>query len=107
MKFTINGNEYEGAKYNYNTSCQFEEMGVNISDIAKKPMGVMRAYLAISSGMDMEDAGNEIEQHLIGGGDLTEIQSALAKEMSDSGFFKRLLEMATQTDETPEKKTKK
>lgn len=105
-KFTINGKEYEGAKYNYNTSCMFEEMGVNISDIGKKPMGVMRAYLAISSGMDAEDAGNEIEQHLIGGGNLTEMQSVLAKEMSESGFFKSLLDIASNTEESQEKKKK-
>lgn len=103
MTFTINGKEYEGAKYNYNTSCLFEEMGVNVSEIAKKPQSVLRAYLAISSGMDLDDAGNEIEAHLINGGDLSEIQSAFAKELSESGFFKSLLEIASK-DETPKKK---
>lgn len=108
MKFTINGKEYEGAKYNYNASCQFEEMGVNIADIGKKPFGIIRAYFAISSKMDLEDAGNEIEQHIINGGDLEEIQAALGKELSDSGFIKSLQERAKEeTSESTEKKPKK
>ena len=72
-KFTINGKEYEGAKYNYNTSCEFEEMGIQVSEIGKKPQSVLRAYLAISSGMDVEDAGAEIEAHIIAGGTLEDI----------------------------------
>lgn len=105
MKFTVNGKEYEGAKYNYNTSCEFEEMGVSIAELGRKPQSVMRAYLAISGGMDLDDAGNEIEQHLINGGTLTDIQNAFAKELSDSGFFKSLLNL-TKEDEAQEKKKK-
>ena len=102
-KFTINGKEYEGAKYDYNTSCMFEEMGIQVSEITRKPQSVLRAYLAISSGMDVEDAGKEIEAHIIAGGDLTEIQSVFAKELTESGFFKSLLER----QKSDEKKTKK
>lgn len=105
MTFTINGKEYEGAKYNYNTSCLFEEMGVSIAELGKKPQSVMRAYLAISGGMELEEAGNEIEQHIINGGELTEIQSAFAKELADSGFFKSLVNLSMKDEEeTPKKK---
>ena len=105
-KFTINGKEYEGAKYNYNTSCAFEEMGVQVSEIGKKPQSVLRAYLAISSGMDLEEAGAEIEEHIIAGGTLTDISNVFAKELSESGFFKSLLQ-SVQEEETTEKKAKK
>ena len=108
MKFTINGKEYEGAKYNYNASCLFEEMGVTISDLGRKPQSVLRAYLAISSGMDVDEAGNEIEQHLIAGGDLREMTDTLNNELKESGFFKALLNAANETpEEAQEKKTKK
>lgn len=107
MKFTINGKEYEGAKYNYNTSCMFEEMGAAIYDMGKKPQSVLRAYFAISSGMDLDDAGNEIEQHIMAGGTLQSLTETLNKELSESGFFKSLLEMSKTEDETQEKKTKK
>ena len=107
MKFTINGKEYEGAKYNFNTSCQFEEMGVNIADIGKKPFGVLRAYLAISGKMDLEKAGDEIEKHIVSGGDLDEMQAVLSKELTDSGFIKSLQARATEETEEIEKKPKK
>ena len=104
MKFTVNGKEYEGAKYNYNVSCLFEEMGVAISDLGRKPQSVLRAYLAISGDMDVEEAGNEIEQHLIAGGNLRDMTNVLNTELSESGFFKSLL---TMTDETPEETQEK
>jgi len=102
MKFTLNEKEYEGAKYNYNTSCAFEEMGVSIADFAKKPQSIIRAYVAISGGMEVEEAGNEIEQHVIKGGNLDEVSDVLMKEMQDSGFFKSLQELAK--DKTPKGK---
>ena len=108
MKFTVNGKEYEGAKYNYNASCLFEEMGVAISDLGRKPQSVLRAYLAISGGMDLEEAGEEIEKHIIAGGTLGEMTSALNTELNESGFFKALLNAVNETpEETQEKKTKK
>ena len=107
MKFTINGKEYEGAKYNYNTSCAFEEYGVAVSDIVLTPMNVLRAYLSISSGMDIYEAGNEIEAHLIAGGDIQDIQKALGHEMSESGFFQTLLNKVKEDEESPETQEKK
>lgn len=103
-KFTINGKEYEGAKYSFNTSCQFEEMGVNLADISKKPMGVMRAYLAISGNMDLVEAGEEIEQHVVNGGNLNGLQDVFAKELETSGFFKGLLEVANKEEASKKKK---
>ena len=110
MKFTINGKEYTAAKYNYNTACSLEEYGVSIADIQKKPQSVARAYLAISGGMDLEDAGNEIEQHIIDGGDMGELYAAFMTEMDKSGFFKKLVETVKEKkeaeDDTEDKKKK-
>ena len=70
MKFVINGTEYEGAKYDYNTHCDMKDMGVDISKFTKNPEGIIRAYLAVSSGMDLRMAGDEINEHIINGGSL-------------------------------------
>jgi hypothetical protein len=102
MKFTINGNEYESAKYDYNTHCAFQEFGVNALDIRKKPESVLRAYLAISSGMSAEEAGEEIEKHIINGGDLTDLVVALTKEMGKSDFFQAILKK-NQTEDKPKR----
>ena len=90
MRFTINGNEYEGAKFDFNTYCSFEEMNVDVSKMADKPILAIRAYLAISTGMSLAAAGNEIENHVVNGGDLSGIMDALVKEMSASDFFTAL-----------------
>ena len=89
MKFTINGTEYEGAKYDYNTHCDLKDMGIDISKFTKNPEGIIRAYLAVSSGMDLRMAGNEINEHLINGGSLDEIMEVLANEVNNSGFFQK------------------
>lgn len=90
MKFTVNGNEYEGAKYDFNTHCNLSEMGVNALDIRKKPESVARAYFAISSGLTTQEAGEEMEKHIIAGGDLSEIIIALLTEMDQSDFFRSI-----------------
>ena len=89
MKFTINGTEYEGAKYDYNTHCDMKDMGVDISKFTKNPEGIIRAYLAVSSGMDLRMAGDEINEHIINGGSLDGIMEALANEVNNSGFFQK------------------
>ena len=90
MKFTSNGTEYEGAKYDYNTHCDLKDMGVDIARFNKNPEGVVRAYFAVSSGMDLKMAGDEINQHVINGGSLDGIVNTLSEEINKSGFFQAL-----------------
>lgn len=106
MKFTINGKEYTGAKYSYNTACALEEYGVSVASLQKKPQSSARAYLAISGNMDLEDAGDEIEQHIINGGDVNDLFACLMSELDKSGFFKNLVERVKKIDEDEEKKKK-
>ena len=87
MKFTINDKVYEGAKYDMNTHCLFEEYKTDVLLIQKQPLSVLRAYLSISSGMDLDEAGKEIEAHIIKGGKLEDISKALLTEMDQSDFF--------------------
>lgn len=102
MKFTINGNEYEGAKYNYNTHCDMKALGVDITKFADNPEGAMRAYFAVSSGMNLSMAGDEIEAHIIGGGSLNDLLVCLSEEVQNSGFFQALKD-----NKEPKKPSKK
>ena len=106
MKFTVNGTEYDGAKYNFNTHCALSEMGVNPLEIRKRPESVARAYFAISSGLTVEEAGDEIEQHIINGGDLSEIVIALLKEMDQSDFFRSIVQK-TKSEDKPKRVRRK
>ena len=106
MKFTVNGTEYEGVKYNFNTHCTLSEMGVNPLEVRKKPESVARAYFAVSSGLTVDEAGEEIEQHIINGGDLSGIIVAMLKEMEQSDFFRSIIQK-TKDEDKPKRGRKK
>lgn len=114
MSFKINGKSYEGAKYDFNTHCEFDAMGVNAMEITTKPAPVLRAYFAISTGMSVTEAGNELEKHFLNGGKFDELTAELIKEMDRSDFFMTMIEKAkesleeteNQTEETPDSQEK-
>ena len=45
--FTVNGKEYRAKEFDFNLMCDFEDMGISIADMSKKPMAVVRAYFAL------------------------------------------------------------
>lgn len=92
MKFKINGKEYNGAKFDYNAYCTFSEMGIPVDKLLGDPFVGVRGYLAISGDMTVEEAGKELEEHIINDGELTDISNAFYNEIKSSGFFQKLLE---------------
>lgn len=105
MTFTINGKEYESAKYDFNTHCEFDSLGVNAIEISTKPLPVLRAYLAICGDMSLEKAGKELEKHFVNGGKLEEITTCLIKELDASDFFTAMVTKLKETmteDEEPQ-----
>jgi len=89
--FEINGKEYTAIPFTFNTVCELEDIGFSMEDLDKKPVSAVRAYFALCCG-DVTLAGNEIEAHLIGGGDMTGIMGAMTKEIEESGFFKAMVQ---------------
>ena len=107
MKFKVNGTEYEGAKYDFNTYCSMAELGVDIDTIFAKPLLAARAYLAVSGNMPLEQAGDELEAHFIAGNTIKELSDALAEELQTSGFFQTMVEkMKAQAEESMKKKAR-
>ena len=105
-RFTINGIVYDAPKFDFNTVCDFEEAGISLSEAKKKPTSMIRAYFALLFDGDKEQAGAELEKHMIAGGTFEELTNAMIKEMNDSDFF-RALTKRTETEDQPAKKTKK
>ena len=99
---TINGKQYELAKYTYNTSCELEEMGADVNVLLTKPNTLVRAYLAISGGMSPMQAGEEIEQHYMNGGNMDEFVKEMLGEVKNSGFFQTRMKQLTKEEETEE-----
>lgn len=102
--FEINGVKYNSRPFSYNLICDLEDMGVSLQDMQNKPMSIPRAYFAVCAGLDQERAGEQIEAHLVGGGELTEIMEIISEEMDKSDFFQALSNRET-SDPTSGTKT--
>ena len=88
--FELNGKKYKAKAFDFNLICEFEDMGISLADLAKKPMSTVRAYFAMCHGESVEVAGKEMEQHLINGGNFDDVILAMNEEMEKSDFFRSL-----------------
>ena len=98
--FTINGKKYTPKVFDFNLLCDMEDAGVTLESMTKKPMSAVRAYFTACYGGDAEGAGREIEQHIINGGEMTELMNAMSDAMSESDFFRSLAQ--NNQEEVPE-----
>lgn len=89
-KFEINGKTYIAQEFDFNTICDLEECGIEIDTMFNKPTSLSRAYLSICSGMPLEIAGNEIQEHVKNGGTLTDILDAFSSMVNESDFFRSI-----------------
>lgn len=88
--FALNNNTIVAKKFDFNLICDLEDLGVSLQDIGKKPMAMVRAYVALCLGSDLEAAGKEMEAHMAGGNTFENIMEVMSKEIADSDFFRNL-----------------
>lgn len=99
-KITINGKNYDAKPFSFNLICDLEDLGIAMSALGRKPMVTLRAYVALCMGVDLEDAGKEIEKHLASGGNFEDAIKVMSEEMEDSDFFRTLSQ--TENEEVTE-----
>ena len=104
-KMTINGKVYKAKDLDFNFLCELGEAGIDIGDISKKLIPTVRVYVAYCMGVDLETAGEEINNHVINGGTFDEITEAFSTKADESDFFRALGKAAETT--TPKRATKK
>lgn len=97
--FTVNKKLYHAKPFDFNLLCDLEDQGLSLEDIEKKPMSLIRTYVAFCGNMSKDSAGKEIEAHFVSGGNFDDVTKAMAAEMEDSGFFRALREKATESTE--------
>lgn len=107
--FTVNGKGYKAKAFDFNLVCDLEDMGIPLEQAGNKPMSMVRAYFGLCAGRDKEFAGKEMEAHIIGGGTIDDIMTAMFNEMEKSDFFRNLnktaqAENAENTDKSTEEK---
>lgn len=104
--FIINGTRYTAPKFNYNAICALEEAGVPVQDMKKKPAATARAYFSLCFDGDKDQAGAEIEAHMVAGGSLNDLMTAMAKEIDESDFFRAINKTAAATPQAKKAKAK-
>lgn len=99
-KFTVNGKEYNAKELTYGDIRKMESFGLNlmtdITSIQAKVFSYTSGYLAICGGFSLEVADNEMNEHIINGGDFTDISEAFVDSLSNSRFFQAMLNSATE-----------
>ena len=98
-RFEIDGVTYTAKPFDFAMVCDLEEYGVSISSANKAGMSFVRAYFAICADIEKDEAARRIQNHMVKGGNLEGITSALTKEMNDSDFFHALSNKNKQTEE--------
>ncbi len=104
--FVINGKRYNAKPFDFNTVCNLEDNGVPLSEMTKKPMSMVRAYVALCMNGNKEKAGEEIQAHVIGGGNFNDVYNVMGEEMNESDFFQALNKKTDEEDPEMEKKAK-
>jgi len=93
-RFSINGVTYTAKPFDFDMLCELEAVGVNIQNLDKMSMSLLRGFFAVCADIEKDEAAALIQKHVINGGNLENISNALAKEMDESDFFRALSEKA-------------
>lgn len=91
MKITINKKEYTIKPIDFNAICELADKGFSLSDAQamNKSLNMVRALCAFTIGCSVDEAGNEIEKHIVNGGKITDFKP-LIESLVNSDFFRNL-----------------
>ena len=103
--FTVNNKLYKAKEFDFNFLCDLEDQGLSLEDIERKPMSLIRTYVAFCGNLSKEQAGKEVEAHVMDGNDFSTIVEIMSKEMEDSGFFRALRKKTEAEEGTDESET--
>ncbi len=100
----INNKNYEVPELSFAHSKRLEQYGVPLRRLIDPDLmfTIVSAFVAIVTGTIPAEADYLMEQHVLGGGNIEDIYEAYIKAITDSHFFKKLLE----TQETKIKVTR-
>lgn len=90
----INNKNYTVPEFGFRHSRLLEQYGVSLQNLVSIDhiLTIAGAFVAIVANCDLSQADYLIDQHILSGGTLQEIYDAYVKAISESHFFKKLLE---------------
>ena len=86
--FKLNGKKVTPKPITFNTICDLEDRGFDISEMGTHTMSFIRVFVALWEKISIEKAGDEIEAHINNGGDIAVLMDAITDAINESGFFK-------------------
>ena len=101
----INGQAYPAKEITFNDFCTFEDLGVDIQSMEKKPLSFLRVYVALCMESNLDDAGMAIQEHIANGGKMEDLLESMGEAIQESGFFRT--QQPTEEEVTPKSETKK
>ena len=99
--FLINNKRYIAKELTFGAVRHLESNGISLGDMGSRPFSLASGYLAFCAGISMNAADEEIEKHVINGGNLDGIFEAVTEAMNESRFFQALNKKTEETEEIP------
>ena len=97
--FTINDQTYTALAFDYNLICDMEEVGFDVQRRSGSALAMLRAYLAVCSGTyDTAWAGNQINTHVIKGGEIGDQLTVMYDKLNESDFFQALQKRSAEAE---------
>ena len=96
--FLINNKRYVAKELTFGAVRYLEGNGISLSELGSRPFSLAAGYLAFCAGISINAADEEIENHVINGGNLDGIFEAVTEAMNESRFF-QALNKKTETQE--------
>lgn len=84
------------ADVDFNFVALLSENNIQLNEMGKKMLPTLRVYVAHCMGIDVETAGQIINQHMVSGGTLADIASAFTQKVEDSDFFRAISQVETE-----------
>ena len=99
--FLINNKRYVAKELTFGAVRHLESNGISLGDMGSKPFSLASGYLSFCAGISMKAADEEIEKHVISGGNLDGLYEAVTEAMNESRFFQALNKKTEETEEIP------
>ncbi len=84
------------ADVDFNFVALLSENNIQLNEMGKKMLPTLRVYVAHCMGIDVETAGQIINQHMVKGGTLADIASVFTQKVEDSDFFRAISQVETE-----------
>ena len=101
-KLTVNGKVYPVKELTWKFLVILDKEGIDVERVSG--VAALNMFVAYCGDMTPQEAEEEINAHVLNGGNLNELVDTYNKALTDSGFFRRVLGLSANKEEEVEEK---